>query len=59
MCEGDGNAGVVVGGGVVAVSLCIEYVGGTRGSNSLSCAADVLGMSVVREMKGVGGVCMF
>ena len=28
-CEGDGNAGVVSGGGVVAVSA---YMGGTRGS---------------------------
>ena len=31
-----------------------EYVGGTRGSGIVSCAADVLGMSV---MRGVGGVC--
>ena len=28
-CEGDGNAGVGSGGGVVAVSA---YMGGTRGS---------------------------
>ena len=50
-CEGDGNAGVGSGGGVVAVSA---YIGGTRGSGVLSSACDVLEMSVVR---GVGGVC--
>ena len=33
-----------------------EYVGGTRGSGIMSTAADVLGMSVVRGMRGVGGV---
>ena len=50
-CEGDGNAGVGSGGGVVAVSA---YMCGTRGSGVLSSACDVLEMSVVR---GVGGVC--
>ena len=30
---------------------------GTRGSDIVSIAADVLGMSVVRGMRGVGGVC--
>ena len=50
-CEGDGNAGVGSGGGVVAVSA---YMSGTRGSGVLSSAGDVLEMSVVR---GVGGVC--
>ena len=50
-CEGDDNAGVCSGGGVVAVSA---YMGGTRGSGVLSSAGDVLEMSVVR---GVGGVC--
>ena len=35
------------GEGAVVVSLGHEYVGGTRGS----------GMSVVRGMRGVGGVC--
>ena len=50
-CDGDGNAGVGSGGGVVAVSA---YMGGTRGSDVLSSAGDVLEMSVV---KGVGGVC--
>ena len=50
-CEGDGNAGVGSGGGVVAVSA---YMGSPRGSGVLSSAGDVLEMSVVR---GVGGVC--
>ena len=34
-----------------------EYVGGTRGSGIVSSAADVLGMSVVHVIKGVGAVC--
>ena len=34
-----------------------RHVGGTRGSGIVSFAADVLGMSVVRGMRGVGGVC--
>ena len=33
------------------------HVGGTRGSGIVSSAADVLWMSVVRGMRGVGGVC--
>ena len=33
------------------------HVGGTRGSGIVSSAADVLWMSVVREMRGVGRVC--
>ena len=49
--EGGCNAGVVSGGGGVAVR---EYMGGTRGPGVLSSAGDVLEMSVVR---GVGGVC--
>ena len=32
-------------------------LGGTRGSGIVSSAADVLGMSVVCGMRGVGGVC--
>ena len=44
------------GGGVVAVSMGNEYVGGTRGSGNVSSAADRLGMSVVRWMRGVGGM---
>ena len=34
-----------------------RHVGGTRGSGIVSSAADVLWMSVVRGMRGVGGVC--
>ena len=44
-CEGDGNAGVGSGGGVVAVNACMS---GTRGSCVLSSTGDVLEMSVVR-----------
>ena len=44
------------GCGVVVVSAW--HVGGTRGSGILSSAADVLWMSVVRGMRGVGGVCV-
>ena len=44
--------------GVVVVSAVHEYVGGTRGSGIMSSAADVIGMSVVRGMRGDGGVCM-
>ena len=47
---GDGEGVVVVGAGH-------EHVGGTRGSGIVSSSADVLGMSVVRGMRGVGGVC--
>ena len=50
-CEGDGNAGVGSGGGVVAVSA---YMGGTRGPCVLASACDMPEMNVVR---GVGGVC--
>ena len=32
------------------------HVGGTRGSGIVSSEADVLWMSVVRGMRGVGGV---
>ena len=55
-CEGDGSGDVGDKGGVVGVSACHEYVGGIRGSDIVSSAADVLGMSVVRGMKGVGRV---
>ena len=54
-CEGDGNGGVGDGGGVVVVSA--GHVGGTRGSGIVSSTADLLGMSVVRGMRGVDGVC--
>ena len=33
------------------------HVCDTRGSGIMSCAADVLGMSVVRGMRGVGELC--
>ena len=33
------------------------HVDGTCGSDIVSSAADVLGTSVVRGMRGVGGVC--
>ena len=33
------------------------HVSGTRGSGIVSRAADMLWMSVVRGMSGVGGVC--
>ena len=56
-CEGDGIAGVRDRGGVVGVSSWHEYVGGTRGLDIVSNVADVLGMSVVRGINGVGGTC--
>ena len=43
------------GRGVVVVS--VWHVGGTRGSGIVSSAAGLLWMSVVRGMRGVGGVC--
>ena len=54
-CEGDSNAGVGSGVGMVAV---IAYIGGTRGSCVLSSASDVLEMSVVRGICGVCDMCM-
>ena len=39
------------------VVVSAGHVGGTRGSGIVSSAADVLGMSVVRRMRGVGGMC--
>ena len=33
------------------------HVGGTRGSGIVSSAADVLWISVVRGMRGIGGIC--
>ena len=32
-------------------------MGGTRGSDIVSSASDVLGISVMRGIRGVGGVC--
>ena len=45
----------VMRGGVAVVSAGHEYVGGTRGSGFVSSAADVLGISVVRGIRGVVG----
>ena len=42
------------GGVVVVVRAGHECVGGTCGSGIVSSTADVLGMSVVRGMRGVG-----
>ena len=53
-CKDDGNDGV---GCVVVVSAGHEYVGGTRGSGIVSSAGDVLKVSVMRGMRGVGGEC--
>ena len=39
------------------VVLSAGHVGCTRGSGILSSAADVLGMNVVRGMRGVRVVC--
>ena len=39
------------------VVVSAGHVGGIRSSGIVSIAADVLWMSVVREMRGVGGVC--
>ena len=40
------------------VVVCAGHVGGTRGSGIVSSADDVLGMSVVRGMRGVGRECL-
>ena len=56
-CEGDDNAGVGDGGGVVVVSAGYECVGCTRDAGIVSSAVDVLGMSVVCGRNGVGGGC--
>ena len=39
------------------VVVCAGHAGGTRGSGIVSSAANVLWMSAVRGMRGVGGVC--
>ena len=39
------------------MSVWYEYVAGTRGSGIVFNACGVLGMGVVRGMRGVGGVC--
>ena len=54
-CDGDCNADVGSGGGVVAVRA---YMCGTRGSCVLSSAGDVQEMCVVRGVCGVCDMCM-
>ena len=39
------------------VMVSAGHVGGTRGSGIVSSAADVIWISVVRGMRGVGEVC--
>ena len=39
------------------VVVSAGHVGGTRGSGILSSAVDVLWVSVVCGMRGIGGVC--
>ena len=41
---------------MVGMSAVHKYVGGRRGSGIVSNTADLLGMSVVRGMKGGSGV---
>ena len=58
VCEGARVTAMLVCGnkrGVVVMSAA--HVGGTRGSGIVSSAADVLWLSVVCGMRGVGGVC--
>ena len=43
--------------GLVVVSA--GHVGSTRGSGIVSSTADILWMSLVRGMRGVGGVCVW
>ena len=52
-CEVDGNAGMGDGCGVVGCGECRACGWYTR---FRYCVADVLWMSVVRGMRGVGGV---
>ena len=52
-CEGDGNTDVRGGCGVLSAG---NVGGGTCGSGIVYSAADVLWMSVVRGMRGVGGI---
>ena len=56
-CAGNGNAGVGDGRGMIVVSTGYEYVGGTRGAGIVYSAADVVGINVVRGMRGVVGMC--
>ena len=54
-CEGTGNSGVGDVGDVVVLSA--GHVCGTHCSSIVSSAADVLGMSVERGIRGVRVVC--
>ena len=40
------------------MSVGCEYMVGTRGSGIVSSAYDMLEMSVVRGVRGVGGICV-
>ena len=53
-CDGARFTAMLVWGMVV---VSVGHVGGTRGLGIMSSAADVLWMSVVCWMRGVGGVC--
>ena len=55
--EGDNNTGGEDGGGLVVMSAEHEYMGGTCGSGSVSCADYMIEISLVRGMRGVGGLC--
>ena len=46
-----------MGDGLGVVVVSPGHVGGTRGSGIVLSVDDVLWMSVVRGMRGVGGVC--
>ena len=48
-----------MGDGEVMVVVSARHVGGIRCTCIVSSAADVLGMSMVRRMRGVGGVCVW
>ena len=43
---------------MVAMGVGHEFVGGTCGSGIVSTAANVLGMSVVHGIRGVGEMCV-
>ena len=47
-----------MGDGASVFVVSAGHVGGTRGSGILSSASDVLGISVVRGMRGVCEMCM-
>ena len=51
-----GLSDTCVGGGGSVVVVSAWYVCGTYGSGIVSSAVNILGMSVVREMRCVGGV---